>query len=116
MKRMIRAVTGYVDYDVTVSFGGYVGAVEDIVVYAKEGATEEDIMDVVIDEFRDELLEGEVIEFDGEDEYVVEVTFGGYIGVSEEYTEYADDEDDAIEQAVYEATWELAIESFAPAE
>lgn len=114
MKRMIRAATGYIDYDVTVSFGGYVGATEDIVVYAKEGATEEDIMDVVIDEFRDELLEGEVIEFDGEDRYVVEVTFCGFIGVSDEYEEYADDEDDAIEQAVYDATWDLHIDSFLP--
>lgn len=116
MKRMIKAATGYIDYDVTVSFGGYVGATEDIVVYAKESATEEDIRDIVIDEFRDELLEGEVVEFDGEDGYTVEVSFAGYVGVSEEYEVYAEDEAEAIQLAIEDAAWSLTVDSFEPAE
>lgn len=113
-RKIITASTDYIHYDVVVSFDMYPNAEEEITVYAKAGATKDDIMNAVIDDYADDLLEGEVIDFDGDDAYVVEVTFAGYIGVSEEYTEYADSEEDAIEQAIYDATWDLRIESFSP--
>lgn len=116
MKRKIKASTEYIDYNVSVTFAGYTGAVEDLVVYAKVGATEDDIRYKVMDDYKDELLEGEVVAFDGDDGYTVEVSFAGYAGVSEEYEVYADDEADAIDQAIADAAYELDIESFEPIE
>ena len=113
----IKAADAYVDYNVVVTFGGYIGADEEIVVYAKVGIDKDDLLDVVKEDYADELLSAEVVEFD-EDEglYTVEVNFGGYIGVSEEYEIYADDEDEAIDDALRDATWELDIDSFEVAE
>ena len=113
----IKASDEYVDYNVIVTFGGYIGADEEIVVYAKVGIDKDDLLDVVKEDYADELLSAEVVEFD-EDEglYTVEVNFGGYIGVSEEYEIYADDEDEAIDDALRDATWELDIDSFEVAE
>lgn len=111
----INASDAYVDYNVVVTFGGAVGAEEEILVYAKAGIDEDELLDVVRDEYRDELLFAEVVEQD-EDLYRVDVNFTGYIGVSEEYELYADDEDGAIEGALNEAIWELNIDSFEVAE
>lgn len=111
----IKGADEYIDYNVVVTFGGSIGVDEEIVVYAKAGIDKDDLVDVVRDEYRDELLFAEVVEQD-EDLYRVEVNFAGYIGVSEEYEFYADNEDEAIEDALNEAAWELDIDSFEVAE
>lgn len=112
MRRYIATASEYGDYDVIVSFGGFVGGEEEITVYGRAGASEEDILSMVQSDYRDELLDGEVIDFDGEDGYIVEVTFAGYYGISEEYSVIADNEEDAIDQAIEEASWSLDIVSF----
>lgn len=118
MKRIVASASDYADYDVVVSFGGYIGAEEELTIYAKVGEdAEEDIAAAILDDYKYDLLEGEVVAYDSDDGvYTVEVTFGGYIGVSEEFDVYADDEDDAIEQAIDEATDSINIESFKLAE
>ena len=114
MKRMINSSTeNYTDYDVVVSFGGYIGAEQEITVVAKEGATEDDILAVICDEYVDELLYAEILDYDEDNEsYRVEVNFASYIGVSEIYEEFADNEEDAMDYAINEASDELQIESF----
>lgn len=118
MKRVINAANEYVDYNVVVSFGGYIGSEEAITVYAKVGPdAEEDIQNAIMDDYKYDLLEGEVIAVDEEDGvYTVEVTFGGYIGVSKEFDVYADSEEEAIDEAVDEAVDYITIESFEVAE
>ena len=111
MRRIFSASANYCDYNVVVTWGGVIGADEELTIYAKAGIDKDDLLDVVRDEYRDELLFGEVVEQD-DDLYVVEVNFGGYIGVSEEYEIYADDEDEAIEDALNAAAWKLDIDSF----
>lgn len=49
-----------------------------------------------------------MIKASSEREYTVSVTFGGFIGGDETYTVYAEDEDDAIEQAKDEAEADLS--------
>lgn len=44
----------------------------------------------------------------------VEINFGGYVGISEIYDVYADDEDEAEEQAKEEALYDFIVESFTP--
>ena len=115
--RPIKGADEYVDYNVTVTFCGYYGAEEEVVVYAKVGIDKDDLLDVVRDDYADELLSAEIVEYDEEDDrYTVEVNFGGYIGVSEEYDVYAYDEDGAIDKALSEAVWDLDIDSFEVAE
>lgn len=118
MKRYVNAsmFEGYADYDVVVTFGGYFGASEEITVFAKAGADEETLLQVICDDYKDELLEAEIVDFDGEDGYTVEVNFAGYIGVSEEYEVYADSEEEALDNAIQDACWSLDIESFKVAE
>ena len=43
------------------------------------------------------------------DEYLIDVTFCGYIGTDQQYTEYADSEEDAIDQALDEAKDDLEV-------
>lgn len=116
--RPIKAADAYADYDVVVSFGGYLGVEEELTVYAKVGPdAREDIMTAILDDYKYDLLEGEVVEFDADyGVYTVEVSFAGYIGVSEEFDIYADSEDEAIEQAIDDATGYITIESFKLAE
>lgn len=40
----------------------------------------------------------------------------GYVGVSEEYEVYAEDEAEAIQLAIEDAAWSLTVDSFEPAE
>lgn len=42
-------------------------------------------------------------------EYAVLITFCGFIGVEEEYIEYADNEDEAVEAAIEEAKQDLEV-------
>lgn len=118
MRRIVNATSNYADYDVVVSFGGYIGTEEELTVYAKVGPdAEDDIIAAILDDYKYDLLDGEVIAFDEDDGvYTVEVSFCGYIGVSEEFDVYADSEDDAIEQAIDEASDLITIESFKLAE
>ena len=118
MKRIIKATTEYADYNVVVSFSRSIGAEEEITVYAKVGPNaKEDIQKAIMDDYKYDLLDGEVIAVDDEDGvYTVEVTFAGYIGVSEEFDIYADNEDEAIDEAIDEAAYSLTIESFELAE
>ena len=116
MKRIIKSATEYADYNVVVGFGGYIGVSEEINVYAKVGAdAEEDIQNAIMDDYKYDLLDAEVLSVD-DGVYTVEVTFAGYIGASEEFDIYADSEDEAIDQAIEEAADSLTIESFEIAE
>lgn len=48
--------------------------------------------------------------YSADDEYEVSVNFAGYIGSDQTYIITASDEDDAIEQAIEEASWDLSVE------
>ena len=47
-------------------------------------------------------------------DYSVSVTFASYVGVSEEYEVYAENEDEAIDQAIADAAYKLDVEYFEP--
>ena len=114
MKRLIVAATGPdTEYNVTIGFCGFIGCDVERTIDARVDADKDEILYIVQEDYADELLEAEVIESDPDSgTYEVEVTFDGQIGTSEIYSEWADDEDEAIEQALEEAKDDLEIIEF----
>ena len=90
MKKKIVA-SDYRSYTVTISFGGYVGSENDYEVdgdFNEDGARKE-----ALEQAKEDLSVEDITETD--DEYEVEVGFAGMMGVSNTYTVYADDEEEA---------------------
>lgn len=116
MKRMISASYGTgsdVEYNVTVGFCGFIGCDTQLVIDARADIDAEEILYIVQEDYADDLLSAEVVDSDPEEDmYEVEVTFGGQIGTSEIYSEWASDEDEAIYQALEEAKDDLEIIEF----
>lgn len=114
MKRMIKAATNPdVEYNVTVGFCGFIGVEAQLTIDAPEDADKEELLRIVQEGYAYELLEGEVIESEEDDvRYVVEVTFDGQIGSSQTYNILANDDDEAIDEAIEEAKDDLEIIEF----
>ena len=114
MKRVIKAATDYyVEYNVTVGFCGFIGVEAQLTIDALEDTDKEELLRIVQDTYAYDLLEGEVIEHDEDDvRYVVEVTFDGQIGSSQTYNILANDDDEAIDDAIEEAKDDLEIIEF----
>ena len=98
-------VDDYKDYEVHVGFAGYVGVEEEYNVSATsiDEAQSEAMMEAQND------IEVMDIADEGDGEYIGIVGFCGYIGVEEEYSVYADDEDDAEYQIREMAADDLTI-------
>jgi hypothetical protein len=114
MKRIINASTGYdTEYNVTVSFCGFIGCDVDLYIDASADADSDELLDIVLDEYADDMLSGEVIDSD-EDEgfYEVEVTFDGQPSATEAYSVYADNKQDAIYDAIEEAKDDIEVIGF----
>lgn len=114
MKRIVNAsYEPDVEYNVTISFCGFIGCDVDLVIDARSGADIDEILYIVLEDYADDLLSAEVVDSDPEEDmYDVEVTFDGQIGTSEIYSEWANDEDDAIDQALEEAKDDISIVEF----
>lgn len=114
MKRMIKAATAsYVEYNVTVGFCGFIGVEAQFTIDAPKDVDKEELLHIVQDTYAYDLLEGEVIESDEDDiRYVVEVTFDGQIGSAQTYNILANDDDEAIDEAIEEAKDDLEIIEF----
>lgn len=102
MKRVIKA-SDLIDYTVEVNFGGYIGADE---TYEITASDEDEAIQMALEEAKDDLSI-EDINQDDDDEWTVSVGFGGMVGAENEYTVYADSEDEAIEAAIEEAAYDL---------
>lgn len=102
-KEVAASETELEDYTVEVNFAGMVGADETYQVTAKSA---EDAINEAEEEAKDELTVEDYTEIDY-GEWEVEIGFAGLIGVSNTYTVSADNEDDATNQALEEAAWDL---------
>ena len=104
-----------VRYNVEVRFAGMIGASEFIEVWVRPEPTEDYLHDVLLDYYESELMDlldvGET-EYLGDGDWEVTLNFNGYIGCDETYSVYADDEDEAIDQALHEAIFDFDILSF----
>ena len=106
VKRPVKASSeDFKDYEVTVNFATYVGADEIYSVFAKN---EEDAQEDALQQAKDDLSVEDINETD-DGEWEVEVGFAGMVGVSEIYTVYADDEDEAADTALEEAADDLGV-------
>lgn len=106
-----------VTYCVEIGFAGIIGASETVSVDAPSGLDEDGLMSFMLDssEYQGnlkDLLGVESVEDMGDGDYVVTFNFGGYVGVENEYSEYALDEDEAVEAALEEALQDFTIEDF----
>jgi hypothetical protein len=102
---------------VELGFAGYRGAFEEFEVDARAGASEEDLLEIIHNDYYDyiyDLLSVESIEDNEDGSYDVTISFAGYIGVDEIYTVDADDADEAESCALDEAIWDFNIEYFEP--
>lgn len=107
------AISPDTEYSVTIEFCGYIGSDKNLYIDARKDADREELLYIVREDYADNLLDGEVIDSD-EDEgyYEVEVTFGGQIGTSETYSVYADNENEAIYDAIEEAKYDIDVVDF----
>lgn len=94
------------NYIVTVNFGGYIGADNDYEVYAED---KDDARNIAFDMAKEDLTIEDIVQVD-EDEWEVSVGFAGFIGVEEVYTVQGEDEEDAIDAALEEASYDLDAE------
>ena len=95
------------EYEVIVGFASYVGIEE---TYNIDADSEEEAEELAIEEARWDLGATDVEDL-GDGEYRVTVNFAGYVGGEEEYTVDADSEEEAEENAVEEAVWDLGVVS-----
>ena len=108
-------MTTYVDYEVEVSFCGFIGASEFIEMQARPEITEEELREEMFEHYENDLLdlldvtETEFLDYDDWD---VTVNFNGYIGCDNTYNVSGDDEDEASDYALQEALWDFDILSF----
>jgi hypothetical protein len=94
------------NYDVLVSFAGYVGSEQ---LYSVDANDEDEAIDLAIDEAADDLSSEETIN-QGDGEWLVEINFAGLAGITESYEVYGPSEDDAIEAALELAKDDLSGE------
>lgn len=94
------------DYSAIITFAGYVGSEEEFNVFA---ASEEEASEQALEQARDELSMSDIVQID-DDEWEVTINWAGFIGIEETYTVTADSEEDAIDQAIEEATWDLSVD------
>lgn len=103
-----------VEYELELGFAGIIGASETFVILAPAGSTEEELKDILFEEYEwdlKDLLSLEDSIYLDDDEWEITLNFNGYIGCEETYTVAGDDEDDAVEHALNEALWDFTIES-----
>ena len=97
-------------YKILVSFGGYIGAEQEYEIDA-------DSVDAAIEEAQqtaaDEELTAEDWNQTDDDEWEVTIGFAGFIGAEETYTVYGDSEEEAVDNAIEEAKWDLSAEVIA---
>ena len=102
-----------VTYKVEIGFLDYYGASETVEVYADENIDETKLLDTIIaNGLVDDFFEAVEVENLGNNEYIVVVNFAGYPGTEEQYTVIADNEEDAIEYALYDAKWDITINNY----
>lgn len=96
-------------YDVVIGFGGYMGVEEEYHVYAMNRA---DAVGEALDNPGSEAeqdLSVDNIEDNGDGSYTCTVSFAGTIGADNEYTVYADSEEEAEMNAIEEARSDLEV-------
>lgn len=106
-----------VTYSVEIGFAGIVCASETISVDAPSGLDKDGLMSFMLNssEYQEslkDLLEVESVEDMGDGDYEVTFNFNGYLGVENEYSEYAPDEDEAVAAAYEDALQDFSIEDF----
>ena len=109
MRRKICAFTpasDLKDYSVIITFATYIGSEEEFNVFAHD---EEEASEQALEEAKGELDAVDVVQID-DDEWEVTIQWAGFIGVEETYTVTADSEEDAIDQATEEASWDLSVD------
>lgn len=111
MKKTVRptskiVASNLIDYSVNVNFASFVGADN---TYEVSAESEEDALDAAIEEAKADLEVTDIYESD-EGEWTVTVGFDGMVGVEQEYVVYADDEDEAADAAIEEASGDLSSE------
>lgn len=94
------------DYDVLVSFAGYVGSEQ---LYSVVADDEDEAIEAALAEARDDLSVEDVRDM-GDGEFQVDVNFAGLVGVTETYTVSSADEDEASVDAINEAEFDLDAE------
>lgn len=93
-------------YTGTVSFAGFIGADE---TYTTIADSIEDAEEQILEQAKEDLIVEEVEEID-DGEYEVTVNFCTFVGVDEIYKVYADDEDEAADAGLEEASFDLSVE------
>lgn len=91
-------------FTVTVNFAGYIGADEDYEVMAMDA---DSAIEEAIELAKDDLTVEDVNQID-EDEWEVSIGFCDFIGVEEIHNVSGSNEDEAIENALEEAVWDLS--------
>jgi len=94
------------EYKVIVNFGGYIGCDNDYDVVA---ADEDSAIEAAIEDAKGDLTVEDVNQID-DDEWEVTIGFCGFIGCEETYQVSGDDEDEAADNALEEAVWDLSGE------
>lgn len=94
------------EYEVIINFGGFIGADESYTVYADN---EEEAENLALAEAEADLSIEDICQI-SEDEWEVEVGFAEFLGVSNTYTVYADNENKACEAATEEAVSDLYVD------
>lgn len=114
MKRMIKSATNPdTEYCVQVGFGDHEGRDAEIYIDARIGVDKEELEYIVQEDYAYDLLRGEVVGYDEDtSQYDVDVIFDVYDSWPESFTVLADDEDEAIEEAIEEAKELLEVINF----
>ena len=105
MKNMIKADSEYQSYEITVNFAGYIGADE---TYSVVATSREEAEELALEQAAYDLSVEDLNQID-DNEWEASVGFCGYIGVEEEYTVIADDEDEAYDAVMEQARADLEI-------
>lgn len=103
MRKVVKANTEYQSYEITVNFAGYIGADE---TYSVVATSREEAEELALEQAADDLSVEDLNQID-DNEWEASVGFCGYIGVEEEYTVIAEDEDEAYEYVLQEARADL---------
>ena len=104
-----------VNYDIEVSFNGFIGTTSVVKIQAPKDSKEDYLKELLLTEYKYELfdlLEVEDVNSSDEDEWEVCFSFDGYIGTETYYEVDGDDEDDAVDNALEEALDDFDIVSF----
>lgn len=114
MKRVVKSATGPdTEYNVTIGFCGLIDYDTERTIDARVGADKDEILYIVQEDYADELLEAKVIDVDlDSDVYEVEVTFNSQFMCTEVYFVWANDEDEAIDEALERAKDDLEVIEF----